>query len=145
MLSMDGIVMWQNAMQALTKAAVFLVCFPFISWCAFIASLQTARTRRSLTPSRFGKAARQSTNTFSCCSRSCPKSIFSRKLQISVEMYRDSPFCMCVCVLRRDSTQHQQQNKKRKEGLSERMRSAAHGFVCKETTTRPTIGTTRHS
>mmetsp|Transcript_61803 Transcript_61803/g.149630 ORF Transcript_61803/g.149630 Transcript_61803/m.149630 type:complete len:276 (-) Transcript_61803:191-1018(-) len=81
-LSMDGMVMWQKAMHALTNAVVFFEWRPFIRRCARIASVAAADTRWSFTTSRLKNAARQSTSTFNCCSRSRPKSIWCTKREM---------------------------------------------------------------
>ena len=57
----EGIVMKQKAMHALTKAAVRFVCRPCTMVCVCIASLVAPMTSVSSTASRFAKLARQST------------------------------------------------------------------------------------
>mmetsp|Transcript_11013 Transcript_11013/g.38338 ORF Transcript_11013/g.38338 Transcript_11013/m.38338 type:complete len:255 (+) Transcript_11013:670-1434(+) len=89
-LSIDGTVMWQKARHALTNAVVFFEWRPFMRPCARMASVAAADTRWSLTTSRLKNAARQSTSTLSCCSRSRPKSIWCTKREMMVAICRRS-------------------------------------------------------
>lgn len=78
----DGIVMWEYATQAFTKAKVDLSCFPWVNLFASIASFKALWIRVSVTWSKFPNMPLESVKVFKAFSKSLPKSILWMTLQI---------------------------------------------------------------
>mmetsp|Transcript_130135 Transcript_130135/g.224984 ORF Transcript_130135/g.224984 Transcript_130135/m.224984 type:complete len:246 (+) Transcript_130135:649-1386(+) len=89
--SRDGIVMWQNARQALTNAADFFECCLIVVTCsAVLITPRTPMTLASTTAFILANDRRHSTKKFRCPSMSRPKRTLCMNAQISCENWRRS-------------------------------------------------------